>query len=72
MKSTTVAGQHWWIERMRYPGEEFQSREAGQANYRLVRQANQNKRGLVWSATDYREFHTIAAFRSPIGPGCGD
>ena len=68
MMSITAAGQRWWIEGIRYPGEEFRSREAEQANYRLVRRANQGKRGRVWSAADYREFHTIAAFRSPIGP----
>jgi hypothetical protein len=68
MRSITAAGQHWWIEGIRYPGEEFTSREAEQANYRLVRRANKGKRGRVWSTADYREFHTIAAFRSPIGP----
>jgi hypothetical protein len=72
MKSITTTGQYWWIEGIRYPGEEFESREAEQANYRLVRQANQKKRGQVWGPDDYREFHTVAAFRSPIGPGCGD
>jgi hypothetical protein len=67
MRSITTAGQHWWIEGIRYPGEEFESPEAEQANYRLVRQANRSKRGRAWDAADYREFHTIAAFRSPIG-----
>ena len=71
MKSITTAGQRWWIEGIRYPGEEFESLEAEQANYRLVRQANERKRGRVWSADDYRELHSIAAFRSPKGPGNG-
>ena len=68
MRSITTAGQHWWIEGMRYPGEEFESLEAEQANYRLVRQANERKRGRSWNADDYREFHSIAAFRSPRRP----
>jgi hypothetical protein len=72
MKLITTTGQHWRIEGIRYPGEEFESREAEQANYRLVQQANRKKRGQVWGPDDYREFHTVAAFRSPIGPGCGD
>jgi hypothetical protein len=68
MKGITAAGQHWWIEGIRYPGEEFESREAEQANYHLVRQANARKRGRVWVADDYREFHTVAAIRSPVDP----
>jgi hypothetical protein len=68
MKSITAAGQRWWVEGIRYPGEEFESLRAEQANYRLVQQANERKRGRVWNADDYREFHSIAAFRSPIGP----
>jgi hypothetical protein len=71
MKSITTAGQRWWIEGIRYPGEEFKSLEAEQANYHLVQQANERKRGRVWSADDYREFHSIAAFRSPAGPANG-
>jgi hypothetical protein len=68
MTAITAEGQHWWVEGIRYPGEEFESQEAEQANYRLVRQANEGKRGRVWDANDYREFHTVAAFRSPISP----
>jgi hypothetical protein len=71
MKSITVAGQRWWIEGIRYPGEEFESLEAEQANYLLVRQANERKRGRVWNADDYQEFHSIVAFRSPVSPGNG-
>jgi hypothetical protein len=71
MKSITAAGQHWWVEGIRYPGEEFESQEAEQANYRQVRQANERKRGRVWNVDDYREFHSIAAFRSPVRPGNG-
>jgi hypothetical protein len=66
MAAITDAGQYWWIEGIRYPDEEFGSQEAEQANYRRVRQANQRKRGRVWDAADYREFHTVAAFRSPL------
>ena len=72
MSSVSTAGQRWWIEGIRYPGEEFESWEAEQANYRLVRRANRVKRGVIWGPDDYREFHTVAAFRSPIGPGCDD
>jgi hypothetical protein len=68
MRSITTVGQQWWIEGIRYPGEEFDSRETDQANYHRVRQANQRKRGRVWDAADFREFHTVAAFRSPGGP----
>jgi hypothetical protein len=68
MESITTEGQRWWIEGIRYPGEEFESLEAEQANYRLVRQANEHKRGRVWGADDYRELHSIAAFRSSVGP----
>ena len=71
MKSITAAGQRWWIEGLRYPDEEFESQEAEQVNYRLVRQANERKRGRVWSADDYQEFHSIAAFRSPVRQGNG-
>jgi hypothetical protein len=69
MASITSAGQHWWVEGIRYPDPEFESREAEQDNYRRVRQANQSKRGRAWSAHDYQEFHTVAAFRSMVGPG---
>jgi hypothetical protein len=72
MASIAAAGQYWWIEGLRYPGEEFKSTEDEHANYRLVREANLKKRGQVWGPNDYREFHTVAAFRSPLGPGCGD
>lgn len=71
MESITVAGQQWWVEGIRYPGDEFESLEAEQANYILVRQANERKRGRVWNADDYREFHSIAAFRSPVGSANG-
>ena len=65
---TDTGYQYWWIEGIRYPGEEFRSQEAEQGNYRLVRQANQLKRGRIWGSADYREFHTVAAFRSAVGP----
>jgi hypothetical protein len=68
MEAITTAEQHWWIEGIRYPGEEFESREDEQSNYSDVQKANQLKHGRVWDADDYREFHTVAAFRSPIAP----
>jgi hypothetical protein len=64
MRAATGWRQHWWVEGIRYPDEEFGSREAERANYRRVRQANCAKWGRIWAADDYREFHTVAAFRS--------
>ena len=72
MQAITAAGQHWWVEGIRYPGEEFDSQEAEQSNYQLVEQANQSKSGRIWHRDDYREFHTVAAFRSPNAPVNGD
>jgi hypothetical protein len=69
MKAITASGQHWWMEGIRYPEEEFASRDAEQANYRRVRDANKGKRGRIWTSDDYREFHTVAAFRSALDPG---
>ncbi len=68
MTAITSGAQHWWMEGIRYPDEEFQSREAEQANYQRVREANKRKRGRSWDSDDYREFHTVAAFRSPADP----
>jgi hypothetical protein len=69
MKAITGRAQHWWVEGIRYPDNEFAFREAEQANYRRVREANNSKHGRIWDADDYREFHTVAAFRSPLDPG---
>jgi hypothetical protein len=68
MESITGTGQHWWVEGIRHPGNEFESREEEQTNYHGVREANKKKLGRVWNADDYREFHTVAAFRSPVAP----
>jgi hypothetical protein len=68
MRAITGRGQYWWVEGIRYPDKEFAFQEAEQANYRRVREANDSKRGRIWDATDYREFHTVAAFRSPLDP----
>ena len=69
MRAITGWRQHWWIEGVRYPDEEFTSREAERTNYRRVLNANDRKRDRIWDAADYREFHTVAAFRSPLDPG---
>jgi hypothetical protein len=65
-------GQHWWVEGIRYPGEEFESEDAEKANYELVCKANEAKRVgnrvQEWDENDYREFHTVAARRSPMEP----
>jgi hypothetical protein len=68
MKSITSAGQYWWVEGIRYPDEEFESEQEEQGNYQRVLQANRAKRGRLWDAEDYREFHTVAALRSPLDP----
>jgi hypothetical protein len=68
MRAITGSGQHWWVEGVRYPDEEFETQAAEQENYRRVRRANLGKRGRVWDAADYREFHTVAALRSAIDP----
>ena len=68
MRAITGWGQHWWVEGIRYPDEEFTSREAERANYRRVLKANESKCDRIWDVADYREFHTVAAFRSPLAP----
>jgi hypothetical protein len=68
MRAITGWRQHWWVEGIRYPDEEFNCREAERANYRRVIRANRLKRGRIWAAEDYREFHTVAAFRSRWRP----
>jgi hypothetical protein len=68
MTAITSANQHWWVRGIRYPDEEFNSTADEQANYRRVREANRGKRGRTWNADDYRQFHTVAAFRSPRNP----
>lgn len=68
MRTITAPGQYWWVAGIRYPDEEFAAPEDEQANYRRVREANDTKRGRIWNADDYREFHTVAAFRSPLDP----
>jgi hypothetical protein len=69
MRAITGWRQHWWVEGVRYPDEEFSSQEAEQANYLCVLKANDRNRGRIWDAADYREFHTVAAFRSPVDLG---
>jgi hypothetical protein len=71
MRAITDWRQHWWVEGIRYPDEEFTSREAELANYRRVLRANDRRRDRLWDEADYREFHTVAAFRSPLDPEGG-
>jgi Methyltransferase domain len=68
MAAITPPSQHWWVRGIRYPDPEFESQEAEQANYWRVREANESKRGRRWTGTDFRAFHTVAAFRSPADP----
>lgn len=65
MTAITSSEQHWWVRGIRYPGEEFQSTEEELDNYQRVLEANIGKCCRTWNADDYREFHTVAAFRSP-------
>lgn len=65
MTAITSSDQRWWVRGIRYPDEEFQSSEEELDNYRRVLEANMGKRGRTWNADDYRQFHTVAAFRSP-------
>ncbi|HTU07690.1 MAG TPA: hypothetical protein VMG13_19205 [Trebonia sp.] len=69
MEAITAPGQYWWVRGIRYPDPEFESEEAEQGNYGMVRKANESKRGRRWTASDFREFHTVGAFRSPVNPG---
>jgi len=71
MKAITTRGQYWWMEGIRCPEAEFDSRTAEQANYRRVCDFNEEKRGRIWTPADYEEFHTVAAFRSPWVPAGG-
>jgi hypothetical protein len=64
MQAITTRDQHWWIEGIRCPDEEFDSQEAEQANYRRVREANRSNCQRLWNVHDYREFHSVAALRS--------
>lgn len=68
MKAITGTRQHWWVEGIRYPDDDFGYREAERANYRRVLKANEDKRDRRWDEADFREFHMVAAFRSPHDP----
>jgi hypothetical protein len=68
MRAITAPGQHWWVEGIRCPGEEFASQQDEQDNYQQVLKANDSKRDRIWDAADYQEFHTVAACRSPLDP----
>jgi hypothetical protein len=67
MAAITEPGQRWWVEGIRFPDEEFATREEEQANYRRVVAFNRRKAGRPWTAADYRRLHTVAAFRSRSG-----
>ncbi len=68
MAAITAEGQHWWIRGIRCPDPEFASPADEQSNYWRVHEANESRRGRRWTAADFREFHTVAAFRSPADP----
>ena len=64
MRAITGWRQHWWVEGIRYPDEEFIRKPDERTNYQRVIKANRLKRGRIWTEEDYQEFHTVAAFRS--------
>jgi hypothetical protein len=64
MRAITGWRQHWWVEGIRYPDEEFTRKPEERTNYQRVLLANYLKRNRIWTAADYGEFHTVAAFRS--------
>jgi hypothetical protein len=64
MRAITGWRQHCWVEGIRYPDEEFTRKPDERTNYQRVLQANYLKRNRTWAADDYREFHTVAVFRS--------
>ena len=68
MAAITSQGQHWWVQGIRHPDPEFESRKEEQDNYWRVFKANESKRGRQWDSVDFSEFHTVAAFRSPSDP----
>jgi hypothetical protein len=68
LRAITGRRQHWWVEGIRYPDEEFARKPDERTNYLRVLQANYLKKDRIWAADDYREFHTVAAFRSARRP----
>ena len=68
IRAITGWGQHWWVEGIRYPDDEFDRRDDERTNYRRVLKANLAKGGRAWAAVDFQEFHTVAAFRSAHRP----
>ena len=68
IRAITGWGQHWWVEGIRYPDDEFDRRDDERTNYRRVLKANRAKGGRAWAAVDFQEFHTVAAFRSAHRP----
>lgn len=57
-------GQSWWVEAIRFPDDEFETRAAELENYAKVASFNTAKRRQPWTADDYRKCHTVAVFRS--------
>ncbi|HST84360.1 MAG TPA: hypothetical protein VLL08_21665, partial [Kineosporiaceae bacterium] len=57
-------GQSWWVEAIRFPDDEFETRAAELENYAMVASFNTAKRRQPWTADDYRKCHTVAVFRS--------
>ena len=64
LQQNIVPGQRGWLEAIRLPGDEFQSREAEQVNYRRTQAFNRRVGDRCWRQEDYREVHTAVAIRS--------
>jgi hypothetical protein len=64
MQRITTPDQRWWIEGIRFPGNEFENREQELENYTMVRTFNELKRGKPWTAADFEKLHTVVALRS--------
>lgn len=57
-------GQTGWIEAIRFPGDEFGSREEEEDNYAEVRRTNEQLGSSAWTPEDFARCHTVAALRS--------
>jgi hypothetical protein len=71
LEANVGPGQRAWLEAIRLPGEEFQSTEEEQVNYRRTQEFNRRVGRRRWTAEDYRDVHTAVAIRSgsPVPDG---
>jgi hypothetical protein len=62
---------HWWLEALRYPGEEFTSATDDLANFSAVRRHNQAKGRSRWTTEDFRACHSVLVTRTPVPTWAG-